>query len=173
MYHRARWPGGAVLEDSSHGFLPDDKLNHGSAHLNNHLLDGLEVMKALGFRYVANVVWVKSKVKSGIRGWLQVKLMIGLGQYFRGSHEICLFGVKGKLDYKSSVDPNRSCCDIPSVIFAPRRKHSQKPDEMYDVIEKTSYAPFHEIFSRYKRDGWTTMGNEACQFSLADSRWID
>ena len=49
---------------------------------NNHLLEGIELLKWLGFRYITNLVWVKDSY--------------GLGQYFRGQHELCLFGVRGQ-----------------------------------------------------------------------------
>jgi N6-adenosine-specific RNA methylase IME4 len=122
-----------------------------NAHLylwvtNNHLPDGLKVMEALGFRYVTNIVWVKDR--------------FGLGQYFRGQHEICLFGVKGKMPYKHKVDPTRSCCSEASIIKAKRTKHSKKPIEMYSKIENTSYPPFIEVFARSNNDGWDAIGNE-------------
>ena len=115
---------------------------------NNFLEDGLEVMKALGFRYVTNLSWVKMKDN---------KVQFGLGQYFRGSHELLLFGVKGRLPYKLN-DGKRSA--IPTVILSPRNEHSRKPDEQYDIIEKTSYGPYIEAFARRKRDGWDCVGNE-------------
>ena len=53
---------------------------------NNFLPDALEVMKAWGFDYKTVITWVKDRQ--------------GLGQYFRGLTEHCLFGVKGNLPYK-------------------------------------------------------------------------
>ena len=44
----------------------------------NYLPDGLEVMRAWGFVYRTNIVWVKDK--------------IGLGYYVRHQHELCLIG---------------------------------------------------------------------------------
>ena len=122
-----------------------------NAHLylwvtNNFLPDGLQVMVELDFRYVTNIIWVKDR--------------FGLGQYFRGQHEICLFGVKGKLPYKHKIDPNRSCCTETTVIYAKRTIHSKKPVEMYNKIENTSYPPFVEVFAREKRENWDAIGNE-------------
>ena len=122
-----------------------------NAHLylwvtNNFLKDGLMVIDSLGFRYVTNIVWVKDR--------------FGLGQYFRGQHEICLFAVKGRLPYKHKTDPNRSCCSETTVISARRTRHSKKPVEMYDKIEKTSYPPFIELFARERHDGWDCFGDE-------------
>jgi len=126
-----------------------------NAHLylwvtNNFLKDGLKVMESLGFRYVTNIVWVKDR--------------FGLGQYFRGQHEICLFGVKGKLPYKHKTDSSRSCCVEPTIINAKRKEHSKKPNGMYTKIENTSYPPFIEVFARQRHDGWDAIGNELDKF---------
>ena len=113
---------------------------------NNFLKDGLSVMQNLGFRYVTNRVWVKDK--------------IGLGQYFRGQHELLLFGTKGRLPYKQSTTDTRSKCVISTVIMAKRTKHSQKPSQIYVDIENTSYSPFLEVFAREHREGWDVWGKE-------------
>ena len=113
---------------------------------NNFLQDGLEVMKALGFRYITNLVWVKPS--------------FGLGQYFRGQHELLLFGVKGRL--ASQATPK----NIPTLIEAPKNQHSSKPPKTYEYIEKTSPAPRLEMFARIKRHNWDVWGNEEIQKTL-------
>ena len=118
-----------------------------NAHLymwvtNNFLIDGIQVMQALGFTYKTNFVWVKDKA--------------GLGQYFRGQHELCLFGTKGR----RPTEPRTESKNINSVIHAERTKHSKKPDSTYELIERRSYGPYLEIFSRRERPGWTVWGNE-------------
>tara|TARA_E500000305_G_C3911388_1_gene183572 strand:- start:166 stop:681 length:516 start_codon:yes stop_codon:yes gene_type:complete len=105
---------------------------------NNYLKDGLDIMEHWGFRYVTNIVWAKTS--------------FGLGYYFRGQHEICLFGVKGKL--KPQVR-NES-----TLILKPKDKHSKKPEEFYEKIENVSHAPYIELFARNIRDGWDSWGNE-------------
>jgi len=111
---------------------------------NNFLEDGLLVMRKLGFRYVTNLAWVKDR--------------FGLGQYFRGQHELLLFGVKGQPPYK---ERNGGGPVLTTVINAKRREHSQKPDEQYAMIEATSYAPYIEAFARQPRPGWDVIGNES------------
>lgn len=108
---------------------------------NNFLETGLAILKHWSFTYITNVVWVKNS--------------IGTGQYFRGQHEILLFGRKGPaLSFKHTKN-------IPSVVFANKGRHSQKPKEFYTIIEKISYAPYIEIFARNKRDGWDSWGNDS------------
>ncbi len=150
-----------------------------SAHLwlwvtNNFLPDGLKVIDALGFRYVTNTPWIKAKFHPTIieKGWMIIKLQIGLGQYQRGCHESLLFAIKGKhMGYKTgSTSANRSKCTIPSVTFSEslidlpllteRNKHSKKPKVCYDRIEMISYPPYLEVFARQERDGWDAIGNE-------------
>jgi N6-adenosine-specific RNA methylase IME4 len=145
-----------------------------SAHLwlwvtDNYLQEGLWIMSKLGFRYVRAMVWVKMSEKEHdihmpmpwigsvtvraidfARKWLQ----IGLGQYLRGSHELCLLGAKG--DSMVPEPQNRP----PSVIFAERTKHSKKPDEAFQVFEKVSPGPRLEMFARVPREGWAVWGNE-------------
>ncbi len=105
---------------------------------NNFLKDGLEVMEQWGFRYVTNFCWAKDR--------------FGIGYYFRGQHEICLFGVKGNLKPKHR--------DIPSIVYAKRTKHSKKPEESFAIFDKMSYLPRIELFARNKRQGWDSWGNE-------------
>ena len=81
-------------------------------------------------------------------------LQIGLGQYMRHAHEWLLFGTMGKAMVPEPA--NR----MPSVIFAPRTKHSTKPIEAYRLIESTSPGPRLELFARQPRDKWSVWGNE-------------
>jgi N6-adenosine-specific RNA methylase IME4 len=47
-----------------------------------------------------------------------------------------------------------------NVIATMKQRHSQKPDELYDMIEHCSPAPFLELFARSNRRGWTQWGDE-------------
>ena len=109
---------------------------------NSFLPEGLRVMHALGFRYVTNICWTKNHM--------------GIGQYFRGKHEICLFGTKGK-GYANRTE-DRS---ITSVIAAKKTVHSKKPDAFYQMVEKRSSGPYLDMFSRTIRSNWHIWGDEA------------
>ena len=113
-----------------------------NAHLylwvtNNFLGDGLRVLNALGFRYVTMITWMKDR--------------IGLGQYFRGITEHCLFAVKGNLPYKVFEGKRQQGV---TGFFERKTTHSTKPIKMYEMIEKVSYPPYLEVFARNKRIGW-------------------
>ena len=107
---------------------------------NNYLPDGLRLMADLGFRYVTNICWVKDRS--------------GLGQYFRGQHELMLFGVSG-----DGYDVRTDRRDITTVGHA-RGEHSAKPSVFHELIEARSYGPYVEIFARAPRPGWTVWGND-------------
>jgi N6-adenosine-specific RNA methylase IME4 len=106
------------------------------------LPQALEVMAAWGFEYRTALVWVKDK--------------LGLGHWTRNRHELLLLGRRG--DYPVPDEPDRP----DSVIEAPRRRHSQKPDEVYALIERMyPQASRVELFARHARPGWVRWGNEA------------
>lgn len=122
---------------------------------NNYYPAGLEVMKAWGFRYVTTITWVKGEDKDG-------EMILdnpGLGQYFRGLTEHLLFGVRGKVPYKLDPDTGKRM-QGKTVIVAPRGRHSEKPEEAYQMIERVSYGPYLEMFARKARPGWAVWGNE-------------
>ena len=108
---------------------------------NTFLPDGLWLMTQLGFEYKTNVAWVKQS--------------IGLGQYFRGQHELCLFGVRG--DAYSVRTDDRT---LASVLKADRGAHSKKPDTFMELVEKRSKGPYLEVFARRERENWTGWGNQ-------------
>jgi N6-adenosine-specific RNA methylase IME4 len=106
-----------------------------------HLCESFDVLAAWGFEYKTNIVWVKDK--------------IGLGYFVRNQHELLLVATRG--DMPSPSPANRP----PSVIHAPRREHSRKPDEAYELIEQMyPELPKIELFARQARAGWAAWGNE-------------
>ena len=112
--------------------------------VNNKISDGLELMRELGFVYLTNMVWVKDR--------------IGMGQYFRGQHELLFFGRKGKPQpYKYE---NGKRVTISTVVQKPTAHHSKKPDCFYEIIERMSDGPYLEVFARNRRAGWHSWGNE-------------
>jgi N6-adenosine-specific RNA methylase IME4 len=106
-----------------------------------HLRESFDVLAAWGFEYKTNIVWVKDK--------------IGLGYFIRNQHELLLVATRG--DMPSPSPANRPS----SVIDAPRREHSRKPDEAYALIERMyPELPKIELFARNTRPGWDAWGSE-------------
>jgi len=112
---------------------------------NRFLEDGLRVIKEWGFRYIQLLIWIKPS--------------IGIGQYFRGASEPCLFAARGKALFKNR-DNGIGISDTPTIFYARKSGHSKKPQMFYSIIEKVSFPPFMELFARQRREGWDAWGNE-------------
>jgi len=123
--------------------LADDNCHLYLWTTNNYLWAGFDVLNHWKFRYITTITWMKDR--------------FGLGQYFRGITEHCLFAVRGVLPYK--VIDNKRQQGI-TGFTAPRTIHSRKPDEMRQMIEKVSYPPYIELFAREQFEGWDAWGNE-------------
>jgi N6-adenosine-specific RNA methylase IME4 len=132
--------------------LPVNRVAAASAHLylwvpNALVYEGLEVMRHWGFTYKTNIVWYKIRKDGGPDGR-------GVGFYFRNVTELVLFGTRGSM---RTLEPGRTQTNILSTR---KREHSRKPDELYDIVEACSPAPYLELFARHPRKGWTQWGNE-------------
>ncbi|MBN1359340.1 MAG: hypothetical protein JW993_02055 [Sedimentisphaerales bacterium] len=132
--------------------IPVERIAAPSSHLylwvpNALLQEGLRVMKAWGFQYKTNIIWHKIRKDGGPDGR-------GVGFYFRNTTEMVLFGVRGHL---RTLPPGRRQVNI---IKTMKREHSRKPDELYEIIEACSPAPYLELFARGTREGWDQWGNE-------------
>jgi len=106
---------------------------------NAFLPDAFRVIDAWGFEYRSCFVWVKPQ--------------IGIGNYWRVSHEFLLLGIRG--DAKRFR--NRS---LRSWVELDRRRHSSKPEEIRGFIESASPGPYLELFGRKPIAGWTVLGNQ-------------
>lgn len=126
-----------------------DLVSENGAHLylwatNNHLEDAFQVIKAWGFEYITAITWIKDRK--------------GLGQYFRGNTEHCLFAVTRKRLPYNFIDGKRA--QGVTGFYAERERHSKKPKQMRDMIEKVSVGDKIELFARQHADGWDCWGNE-------------
>ena len=124
--------------------IPIDNITKPDAHIylwvtNRSLPKGFELLKEWGFRYITCLTWCKPS--------------FGMGNYFRGSTEQILFGVKGSLSLKRK--------DVGTWFEANRGKdgHSSKPEEFYKLIESCSPGLYLDYFGRTKKDGWFTYGS--------------
>jgi len=86
---------------------------------------GRECMARWGFRRTDELVWIKTN---------QVQRLIRTGRtghWLNHSKEHCLVGVKG---YPAGANRGLDC----DVIVSEVRETSQKPDEIYGIIERLS-----------------------------------
>lgn len=132
--------------------LPIASLAADRAHLhlwttNAFLFDAPRIMAAWGFDYRSCFVWVKPS--------------IGMGNYWRVSHEFLLLGVRGSCPFA-----DRS---LRSWGEFSRGAHSAKPEEIRHLIEKASPGPRLELFGRRCAPGWVVWGNEVERTLFDDS----
>ena len=103
------------------------------------LPDGFDILKTWGFEYKTAIFWRKI-------------MSLGMGFWFRGQVEVCLLGVVGKVKAFRIQKPN--------FIQSKVGRHSEKPEEMRQLIEETGLTPRIELFARKKVEGWDCWGNE-------------
>ena len=122
---------------------PIGRLASDNAHLylwitNRSLFKGRELLEEWGFRYITVLTWIKPTM--------------GMGNYFRGSSEQILFGIRGSLPLKRH--------DVGTWFAAPRpgTEHSAKPPEFDNLVESCSPGPYGRFFERSERDGWFSWG---------------
>lgn len=106
-----------------------------------------DIIKTWGFERKATLVWHKTGP-------------IGLGNWLRVQHEYCFLCVKGKPVFHGE--------NFKSVLEAPRRSHSEKPDEFYQlIVEASPYPAKLDYFARKKREGWEAYGDEIAGGQIA------
>lgn len=119
-------------------FAADDSHLHLWA-TKDFLRSAFDVMEAWGFEFKSEFVWVKTQM--------------GIGNYWRMSHEHLLLGVRG--DAKRFNQHNHK-----SWGEYPRGKHSAKPEAIRGIIESVSPGPYLELFGRIEVPGWVSIGND-------------
>ena len=109
---------------------------------NPHLDQGIELMKAWGFKWATvGFVWDKVRVNPGF--------------YTMSQCELCLIGKVGK------IPRPRGARNIRQYVQHKRERHSKKPDEVRKRIEEMFPTQKKlELFAREKNDGWDYWGNE-------------
>jgi N6-adenosine-specific RNA methylase IME4 len=137
--------------------------------------DALAIIKGWNFKYITTLCWYKN---TGL----------GVGYWFRGCHELVLVA---KRENAPSIRTGETSVfeSIEDGAFASKRlRHSAKPDDLHELIEKqrepyvkeinrkdkegnlvttthttptTFPSPFIEIFARRPRVGWTILGFDA------------
>jgi N6-adenosine-specific RNA methylase IME4 len=105
---------------------------------NGFVEEALGLLRTWGFAYKSMFVWCKPQM--------------GLGNYWRVSHELLLLGVRGSCPFREH--------DVKSWDVFKRGRHSSKPEQVRLLIEKVSPGPRVELFARDTAEGWTVWGNQ-------------
>lgn len=132
--------------------LPVSDWAEKDAHLwlwttNAFMREAYDVVDAWGFTPKTILTWGKVKKDDPTTPSMKV------GHYLRGATEHAILAVRGR-----TPKPTKA---VPTLLLTPRiQRHSQKPDEFYDVVESVSPGPYLEMFSRKSHDGWDAWGNQ-------------
>lgn len=120
--------------------------------IDSHLDQAIELARAWGFEFKTRAFTWRKLTKDGTRA------RMGMGYWTRKQTEMCWLFTRGK--------PKRLSKGVPEIIDAPRRRHSEKPDEQYAAIESLVPGPYLELFARKTWPGWQAWGD---QVGLLDS----
>lgn len=88
---------------------------------------------------------------------------LGTGRFQCNTEHVLLARKGGKAGNGFGRDlPHKFSAATNGTYFNwPRGRHSEKPDEFYDLVESLSPGPYLEMYARKPREGWTVWGNEA------------
>lgn len=111
---------------------------------NAFMRDAYRVLDEWGFQEKTILTWVKDRM--------------GVGDWLRGKTEHCILAVKGK--------PLVTLTNQTTVLEAPVREHSRKPDEFFALVDALCPSRNRaEYFQREEREGWKGIGVEMVEFN--------
>lgn len=141
--------------------------------------EALDLIEAWGFILKSEIVWLKRRRCGPCKGIGRVlgatvngdplvrratdcdrcdarghRQWFGMGRQVRAAHETCLIATRGK-----GIRIDRSTPSVFEAVAEP--KHSKKPERFFEIVEKLYPGPYHELFARRHRPGWTCEGDEA------------
>ena len=106
------------------------------------LQQAFDLMEHWGFRYYTLLTWDK-----------------GTGPCPFGPYQVttehCLFGYRGKATF-----PKDSMGKMKTIFVAPSKRHSEKPEVLYEYIHKYFPGPRLDVFARRRHRGFDAWGNE-------------
>lgn len=101
-----------------------------------------ECLDAWGFAEKTILTWAKDRM--------------GTGDWLRGQTEHCVMAIRGR--------PTVLLTNQTTLLNAPLREHSRKPDEFYALVEALCPGTKLEMFAREPRAGWRAWGAEDTKF---------
>lgn len=113
---------------------------------NAFMPDAVRMVEAWGFTWRTIFTWDKERD--------------GIGTWGRGRTEHLIIAERGEVEA-------HTLNEVSTLLRAPRREHSRKPDEMMTLLEQHCPGPRLEMFAREPRSGWAAWGAETQKFSGA------
>lgn len=112
--------------------------------IDKYLFEAQQIAEDLGYKLHARMIWNKV---TGIPAAFTVRF----------GHEYLLYMYRGKLIPVAADERGK----IHTVFTERVKRHSQKPDIAYEIIERLYPAQAKlEMYARRQRDGWDCWGNE-------------
>jgi N6-adenosine-specific RNA methylase IME4 len=137
--------------------------------VNPQLPHAIEVLAAWGFTFKTAGTWLKRSTRG--------KVSFGTGYILRSANEPFLIGTRGKpkttrstrsavISHDERIRGMEGDWPLGTItIEAAAREHSRKPDEAFRAAEELMPEVRRlELFSREKRRGWASWGNEVEKF---------
>ena len=117
---------------------------------NPHLAQAIELGKKWGFEYkTVAFIWDKMNHNPG--------------QYTLSNCELCLVFKRGK------IPKPRGARNIQQLVRSPRKRHSEKPEEVIRRIEQMFPSQKRiELFARRKYKGWSVWGLDVIKYSAKE-----
>lgn len=115
---------------------------------NRYLEQGFEVLRAWGCIPKQTLTWCKKPVG------------IGPGGMFANTTEFLIIGQKIRQGTNAHGARTKRERVNTSWFLEPKSHHSKKPSKFRELIERTCYGPYLELFAREKTEGWDVWGNE-------------
>ena len=110
--------------------------------LNQHIDWGYTVARSWGFEPQQTLTWCKPT--------------LGTGQFQCNSEQVLICRKGGPVD-------NAFGRTHGTHFTWSRRRHSEKPSEFFELVERVSPGPYFEMFARVERRGWEQMGDQLTQ----------
>lgn len=112
------------------------------------LPDPARLARAWGFPHYSGLAFTWAKQSASGEKW-----HFSTGYWTRHNAEVVALFTRDK-------KPERRDRGVPELVIAPVGKHSAKPEEVQNRIERLIDGPRLELFARRERPGWTCLGNE-------------
>ena len=114
---------------------------------NNHMPEACQCLEHWGYDLKTILTWEKISQTGATR--------VGTGHWLRNATEHCLFTVESEV---RSFGFQHTLTNQSTVLRAPRREHSRKLDEFYELVEHFCPGTKLEMFARQTRQGWDSWG---------------
>lgn len=137
------------------------------------LSEGVKAIESWGFTIkTVFVTWIKTNKNSNTP-------FFGVGTYTKSNAEVCMLCSKGNI--ADLLPPRRTTVDssyngklrddtISSVLLHKRLEHSEKPNEVRNMISRMfSDVPKIEVFARHRVSGWDSIGYGVDSMDILES----